>query len=51
MKSFVGVVFLGLFTSALIAAADTAAGSNDVGPQPDSASRDGQHDFDFDFGR
>jgi hypothetical protein len=50
MKAIVRVVALALFSSALIAPSKTAVGSNDVGSLHDSALRDGQHDFDFDFG-
>jgi hypothetical protein len=50
MKTLVCVVSLALFSSALLAASDTAVGSNDVGSPRDGTFRNGQHDFDFDFG-
>jgi hypothetical protein len=50
MKTVVCVVSLALSSTTLIAASDAGVGSNDAGSQGQSALRDGQHDFDFDFG-
>jgi hypothetical protein len=50
VKTFVRAVAAALFTSALIAASGTAVASDVASSQHMSALRDGQHDFDFDFG-
>ncbi len=51
MKTVVWVVSLALSSTALIATSNAAVGSNGAGSRDKSALRDGQHDFDFDFGR
>jgi hypothetical protein len=50
MKTVVCVMSLALSSATLIATSDAVGGSKEVGSQDKSGLRDGQHDFDFDFG-
>jgi len=50
MKTAFSILALALPAAALIATSETAAASNAAGSQVNRTLRDGQHDFDFDFG-